>query len=163
MTDFTEPMIRMVREQRLGYVATISPEGFPRVSPRGSLRVWDENHLVFAAIDSAKSVEDISKNPRVEVNVVDPFLRRGFRFTGNASVLNGGDLYLRILQHYQEEGADASRVRWVVLIEVKESSPLVSPIYATGFTEEEVRRLWEEYYARGGKKSVLDLVPPAEF
>jgi uncharacterized protein len=163
MVLLSEAMIRMVDEQRLGYVASISPEGFPRVSPKGSLRVWDESHLVFADVDSPKTVENLLKNPRTEVNVVDPFLRKGFRFSGNATALRGGDLYSQVLDRYKAEGADISRVRWVVLIDVTGTSPLVSPVYSAGLTEEDVRRLWEEYYAKGTQKAVLDLIPPTDF
>lgn len=163
MAVLTEAMIRMVREQRLAYVACISPEGFPKISPKGSLRVWDESHLVFADIDSAKTVESLLRNPRTEVNVVDPFLRKGFRFSGNATVINEGNLFSQVLERYKAEGADIRRVRWVVLIDVTSASPLTSPIYAAGFTEEEVRGLWEEYHAKCTQKTVLDLVPPIEF
>jgi uncharacterized protein len=163
MVILSEDMIRMIREQRLAYVASISPDGFPKVSPKGSLRVWDESHLVFVDIDSPKTVENLSKNPRTEVNVVDPFLRKGFRFSGNATVLNGGDLFSQVLGRYKAEGADISRVRWAVLIDVTSASPLVSPAYAAGLTEEDVRRLWEEYYAKSTQKIVLDLVPPNDF
>jgi uncharacterized protein len=163
MTVLTEAMIRMVREQRLAYVGSISPEGLPRVSPKGSLRVWDEDHIVFADVDSPKTVENLTKNPRVEVSVVDPFLRKGFRFSGTASVLKDGDLYRRVLERYKEEGADVSRVRWAIVIEVTTASEMVSPIYSAGFTEEEVRSLWEDYHARGARKAVVDLVPPNDF
>jgi uncharacterized protein len=163
MTVLTDAMIRTVREQRLSHVASISPEGLPRVSPKGSLRVWDESHLVFADVDSPKTVDNLTKNPRVEVSVVDPFLRKGFRFSGTASVLHGGDLYRQVLGRYEEEGADVSRVRWVIVIEVTAASEMVSPIYAAGFTEEEVRSLWEDYHARGARKAVVDLVPPNDF
>lgn len=163
MVVLSEAMIRMVREQRLGYVASISPEGLPRVSPKGSLTVWDENHLVFADIDPAKTVENLVKNPFIEVNVVDLFLRKGFRFSGKATVLRGGDLYSQVLERYKAEGANINRVRWLVLIEVTSTSPLVSPAYAAGFTEEEVRRLWEEYHAKRADKTVLDLIPPTDF
>jgi uncharacterized protein len=163
MTVLTDPMMRVVRQQRLGYVASITPEGFPSVSPKGSLVVWDKSHLVFADIDSSQTVENLCKNPRVEANVVDPLVRKGFRFSGNATVLSGGELYRQVLQQYEKEGYDISRVRCVVLIDVTSASPLVSPIYQVGFTEEEVRRLWEEYYAKTSQKSVLDLIPPNDF
>lgn len=163
MATLTEPMMALVRAQRLGYVASVAADGHPKVSPKGSLTVWDENHLVFADIDSPNTVRNLSANPKTEVNVVDPFLRKGYRFTGVAKVLHGGELYFKVLEHYKSEGADIRRVRAVVLIEVTHASPLVSPAYKDGFTEEEVRRLWEEYHARLEKKTVLDLTPPNDF
>jgi uncharacterized protein len=163
MAVLTEAMQAMVRRQRLGYVASISPDGAPMVSPKGSLAVWDDSHLVFADIESPNTVRNLSKNPRTEVNVVDPFVRKGFRFSGTATVLHGGDLYFKVLDRYKAEDSDIRRVRAVVMIEVTKAAPLVSPAYAEGFTEDEVRRLWEEYYAKPEKKTVLDLTPPSDF
>jgi uncharacterized protein len=163
MAPLTEAMMAMVRKQRLGYVATISPDGFPKVSPKGSLTVWDSEHLVFADIESPNTVRNLARNPRTEINVVDPYVRKGFRFTGTAEVLHAGELYFKVLEKYKAEGADIRRVRSVVVVKVTQALPLVSPAYADGFSEEEVRRLWEEYHAKSEDKTVLDLTPPTDF
>jgi predicted pyridoxine 5'-phosphate oxidase superfamily flavin-nucleotide-binding protein len=163
MASLSDAMMLLVRAQRLGYVASVSEEGAPMVSPKGSLTVWDDSHLVFADIDSPHTVKNLSKNPRTEVNVVDPFLRKGYRFTGIATVLHTGAVYWKVLEHYKAEGADIRRVRAIVLIEVTQATPVVSPVYAAGFTEQEVGRLWEEYHSKHAQKTVLDLTPPSDF
>jgi uncharacterized protein len=71
-------MKRIVREQRLGYIATVCPDGTPNLSPKGKTAVWDDDHLVFADIRSPQSVQNIEHNPSVEVNVVDPLVRKGY-------------------------------------------------------------------------------------
>jgi uncharacterized protein len=156
-------MMALVRQQRLGFVATVSPDGSPNVSPKGSMTVWDESHLVFADVDSPHTVRNLKTNPRTEVNVVDPFSRKGYRFQGKASVFHAGALYFQALDRYKAEGSDIKRIRAIVLIEVLHAAPMVSPVYAAGFHEDEVRRLWEEYYASAPKKMVVDLVPPRDF
>jgi uncharacterized protein len=163
MAILTEPVMNFVRLQRLGYVASISPDGLPKVSPKGSLTVWDDSHLVFADIESPNTVRNLSQNPNTEVNVVDPFLRKGFRFIGKATVLHGGPQYFKVLDHYKAEGSDIRRIRSVVLIEVTQVLPMTSPAYAQGFSEGEVRRLWEEFHAKTKDKTVLDLTPPGDF
>jgi uncharacterized protein len=163
MAMLTEPMMNAVRAQRLGYVATVAPDGAPMVSPKGSLTVWDDSHLVFADIESPHTVRNLEANPKTEVNVVDPFTRKGYRFTGVGKVLHAGSKFFEILERYKAEGADVRRVRAVVLIQVTHVSPLGSPVYATGLTEEEVRRLWEEYHLKSTQKMVRDLVPPNDF
>jgi predicted pyridoxine 5'-phosphate oxidase superfamily flavin-nucleotide-binding protein len=163
MVVLTEAMKTLVRAQRLGYVASVAEDGSPTVSPKGSLTVWDDSHLVFADIDSPHTVRNLSRNPRTEVNVVDPFLRKGYRFTGTATVLHTGAAYWKVLEHYKAEGADIRRIRAVVLIEVGQANALVSPVYAAGFTEEEVGRLWEEFHKKQSAKTVLDLTPPSDF
>ena len=163
MVVLTEAMVAMVRQQRLGYVATVAADGSPNVSPKGSLTVWDESHLIFADVDSPHTVRNLKTNPKTEVNVVDPLTRKGYRFQGKATVTHAGPLYFQALDRYKAEGSDIRRVRAVVLIEVVHAAPLVSPAYAAGFKEDEVRRLWQEYYMPDSKKMVADLVPPRDF
>jgi predicted pyridoxine 5'-phosphate oxidase superfamily flavin-nucleotide-binding protein len=75
MGILTDDMKRIVREQRLGYIATVCPDGTPNLSPKGTTAVWDDDHLVFADIRSPQSVRNIEHNPSVEVNVIDPLVR----------------------------------------------------------------------------------------
>ena len=163
MAALTDDMKLLVREQRLGYVATVAPDGAPYVSPKGSLTVLDGDHLVFADVESPHTVRNLAENPRTEVNVVDPYSRKGFRFRGTATVLHAGVTYWKVLEMYRDEGSDVRRIRSVVLIKVESALPLVSPIYASQIQEEEVRALWEEYYAKKRERTVLDLVPPRDF
>src|SRR5438445_858811 len=79
----TADMKRVVAEQRLAFVATVCPDGTPNVSPKGTIAVWDDDHLVFADIRSPGTVANICRNPAVELNVVDPFSRKGFPFQGH--------------------------------------------------------------------------------
>jgi uncharacterized protein len=72
----TEDMRRVVREQRLGFVATVCPDGTPNLSPKGTTVVWDDEHLIFADLRSPRTVANLRSNPAVEVNVVDPVARR---------------------------------------------------------------------------------------
>ena len=43
----TEDMRRLVGEVQLGFVATVSPDGTPNLSPKGTTLVYDDEHLVF--------------------------------------------------------------------------------------------------------------------
>ena len=73
-------MQRLVLEQRLGFVATVTEDGRPNVSPKGTTTIWDDERLMFADVASPGTVTNLAANPYVEVNVVDPILRKGFRF-----------------------------------------------------------------------------------
>jgi hypothetical protein len=46
--------------------------------PKGTTRVWDDEHLVICDLMSPQTVENLRTNRAVEVNVVDPIARRGF-------------------------------------------------------------------------------------
>jgi hypothetical protein len=135
-------MQRVVREQRLGYVATVCPDGSPNLSPKGTTTVWDDDHLVFADIRSPRTIRNLQHNPAVEINVVDPIVRKGYRFKGVARVHSGGEEYEAIVSAYRRNGS-TSPIRAVVLVAVQRPLPLTSPAYDPGATEEDVRERWD--------------------
>jgi uncharacterized protein len=142
--ELSADMQRVVLEQSLGFVATVTPEGKPNLSPKGTTTVWDEHHLVFADIASPGTVENLASNPNVEVNVVDPIVRKGYRFKGLATVHTTGDMFQRGLAVLRERGFTTrpERVRSIVLIEVTDAAPLVSPAYTDGATEASIAERW---------------------
>jgi predicted pyridoxine 5'-phosphate oxidase superfamily flavin-nucleotide-binding protein len=146
MGILTEDMQQMVRRIRLGYVATVCPDGTPNLSPKGTTTVWDDDHLVFADIRSPNTVENLRHNPVVEINVVDPLIRKGYRFKGPAEVLTEGELYEQIIAFYERRGTQRQRIRSVVLVTVERARPLTSPAYDLGMSEDEVRQQWESNY-----------------
>lgn len=142
----TADMKRVVGEQRLGFVATVCPDGTPNLSPKGTTAVWDDDHLVFANIRSPGTIANLRRNASVEVNVVDPFVRKGYRFKGVASVLESGALYDKAIAFYLERGSQVSVIREVVLIRVQRAQPIDSPAYDFGYTEDDVRDRWERHF-----------------
>jgi uncharacterized protein len=135
-----EDMQRVVREQRLGYVASVCPDGTPNLSPKGTTAVWDEEHLVFAHLHSPQTVANIEAgNPVVEINVVDPIVRKGYRFKGPATVHRDGPTFEAGLGFYQERsGLEPHRIEAIILVRVEQAAPLTSPAYDDGSTEHDV-------------------------
>ncbi|MBK9940712.1 MAG: pyridoxamine 5'-phosphate oxidase family protein [Kouleothrix sp.] len=100
----------------------------------------------FADIHSPGTSTNLRYNPHVEVNVVDPFARKGYRFKGTAKVLTDGEQYNAVVDFYRQRGSRAV-IQAIVLIEVGSAAPLVSPAYADGTSEADIRGQWERHYA----------------
>ena len=148
MSILTEDMKRVVREQKLGFAATVCPDGTPNLSPKGTTTVYDDEHLIFADIHSPNTVENLRNNPAIEINVVDPIVRKGYRFKGTAIVISEGERVRELVAFYEQAGvADVGRrIRSIVLVKVERALPLVSPAYDGGATEEEIRARWMAYW-----------------
>ena len=145
MGTLTKDMKRVVDEQRLGFAATVCPDGTPNLSPKGTTAVWDDDRLLFADIRSPRTVENLRHNAAIEVNVVDPISRKGYRFKGTGAILTEGDQFDEAVGFYRERGT-SNPIRAVVLVEVERALPLTSPAYDSGATEEEVRERWERHH-----------------
>jgi predicted pyridoxine 5'-phosphate oxidase superfamily flavin-nucleotide-binding protein len=142
-----DDMRRVVREQSLGFVATVGADATASVSPKGTLRVWDDEHLVFLHLHSPGTVENLRTNPSIEVNVVDPLVRKGYRFKGEAEVLTDGEVHAAVLERFHtDHGTDPARVQAVVLMRVDAAAALVSPAYDTGASEEAIVRRWRDHH-----------------
>ena len=122
MSVLNSEMKRLVERQKLGFVATVCSDGTPNLSPKGTTAVWDDDHLVFADIRSPGSVTNIRHNPAVEINVVDPLLRKGYRFKGRARVLRDGALFDEILAFFRKRGV-SSPIKHIVVIRSSERGP----------------------------------------
>jgi len=142
----TEKIRKFVSLQKLGFVATVSPDGTPNLSPKGTISVLDENTLVFANIRSPQTIENLEKNPSIEINIVDLFSRRGYRFKGIAKIISDGEEYNKILLFYKQNGIQTT-IKSIVIVNVKQILEVTSPLYDVGYTEKELRIKWKKYYS----------------
>lgn len=151
MAILTGEMKRVVNQQRLGFYATVCEDGSPNVAPKGTTYVLDDGHLFFADIRSPQTVANIRRGSPVEVNIVDPFVRKGYRFKGPAVVYDPGTaVYEQALELLRQAGSTSvDRVKAIVVIEVRDARPLVSPVYDDGsLTEADVIQTFQARFAR---------------
>ena len=132
--------------QKLGYVATVSSDGKPNISPKGTIIGWSSETLAFADIRSPDTMKNLIDNPNVEINVIDPLLRKGYLFQGTARLLDDGTLYQEILNHYRQNGIK-SPINSIILVDVSCMSDVVSPLYDLGISDDEIKSKWQKHFS----------------
>ncbi|MGY5143844.1 MAG: pyridoxamine 5'-phosphate oxidase family protein [Candidatus Nitrosopumilus sp. bin_32a] len=142
----TEEIKNFLNLQKLGYVATVSSDGKPNISPKGTIIGWSPRVLSFADIRSPDTMKNLNINPNVEINVIDPLLRKGYLFQGKARILEEGSLYQEILNHYRQNGIK-SPINSIVLVDVSHIAEVISPLYDLGISEEEIKSKWQKHFA----------------
>ena len=136
----TQEMKETVDKQRLGFVATVSEAGEPRVSPKGTFVVVDDHTLAFGDIRSPGTITNLRPRAALEVNFVDPLRRKGFRAKGTATIHDReSDTYREQRGRFDRWGALADRIDHIVLIDVRSVKPLSSPVYDDGAQEADLR------------------------
>lgn len=145
MGILTEEIKDFVTQAKLGFVATVCPDGTPNLSPKGTTTIWDDDHGVFADIHSPGTINNLLINTSVEINVVDVFVRKGYRFKGIGKVLSEGPLFEEVVSFYKDAGSKY-KINHVVLIKVERVIPLLSPVYDTGVSEGQVIKRWSDYW-----------------
>ena len=150
MGILTPDMQQALTEQRLIFAATVCPDGTPNLSPKGTAMVWDDDHILFTDLASPGTMRNLAANPAIEINAVNVFSRRGYRFKGTAAIHSGGAIYDAVVARMRAGAPSlqglADRVRAVALVRVEQALPLISPGYWGGATEAEMRRDWENHW-----------------
>jgi pyridoxine/pyridoxamine 5'-phosphate oxidase len=117
MMKLTENAKTAIAEIRPSLVATASQSGKPNVSAKGSLRILDDQHVLFANVASPRTIANIKENPQVAIICLDASARRGCRIWGQGEIINAGELFNQISKEY---AARDMKVKDVVKVAVEE-------------------------------------------
>ena len=145
MGHLTQEIKDFVSKAKLGFIATVCPDGTPNLSPKGTTMVWDEDHLAFADIHSPGTIQNLLHNPSIEINVVDVFTRKGYRFKGTAKILSEGEVFNKVISFYGD-AASKYKINNIVLVKVERVLQITSPVYDTGLSEEEIKNKYIAYW-----------------
>jgi predicted pyridoxine 5'-phosphate oxidase superfamily flavin-nucleotide-binding protein len=152
MTEITADMEAIIKQAILSFVATVNEDGTPNLSPKASLKVTNDV-LYFADIASPRTIANLRRNPAVEINVVDIFQRRGYRFTGRASILPpNDDESLMMANWVRATNGLEYPVDHVVKIEITSITPLLSPAHLFANPPRSKDEIRSTYYQKYGVK-----------
>jgi predicted pyridoxine 5'-phosphate oxidase superfamily flavin-nucleotide-binding protein len=118
MGKLSDSVKETIAEIRPAIIATASKDGKPNVSAKGSFRVLDDDHVVFADISSPRTIANLKENPQVSVLVVHPKSMRGCRIWGKGEVLDSGELFDEMSKEFTERNL---KVNHVVKVTVEET------------------------------------------
>lgn len=141
-------MKAIIVQANLSFVATVNTDGSPNLSPKSTLQVYDDTHLIFANLASPGTIDNLRREPRTEINCIDIFSRRGYRFTGSASVHSPGDaLFEAFDQTLKQQLGPDTKMYDAVLIKLDDVKPILSPAYDNpAVTEEGLRETYLKKY-----------------
>lgn len=157
MIEMTADMEAIVKQAVLSFVATVNEDGTPSLSPKASLTVMN-GVLYFADIASPRTIVNLKRNPAVEINVVDIFLRRGYRFKGHALILPPtDDASLGIVNWVRGVSGPEYPVDHVVKIETTSITPLLSPAHVLADPPRSQDEIRDTYFQKYGVKPIQGL------
>jgi predicted pyridoxine 5'-phosphate oxidase superfamily flavin-nucleotide-binding protein len=118
MAKLSEEAQKAIGELGPSVVATANKDGKPNVSLKGSFRVLDDEHILFADINSPRTTANLKENPQLSAIVFDAANRKGCRVWGKAvEILDNGNLFDTISAEYSAKGM---KVKHVVKVKVDE-------------------------------------------
>ena len=144
----TAPMKDLIATFPLGFVASVTLQGGPAVSPKGTFLILDDHTIAYGDIRSPGTRRNLAANPAVEVNFIDPFRRKAVRVAGTASICpKDGDRYAQMHPRWLDVFGDlAKRISAFVVIDIHSASEIWTPPYDDGVTEDAMIATYKEKY-----------------
>jgi len=103
---------------KMAWVATAAADGMPNTTPKGSVRVIDDEHVIFADLFSRKTRENLRANPKVAVTVADLTTYKGYQIKGSAEILESGLLFEQMSEELKKAPMKLPPLQYVVRITV---------------------------------------------
>ncbi len=119
MAKLNEEAKKIIAEFGPALIATASKNGKPNVSPKGSFRILDDEHVIFANIASPRTIANLKENPQLTAIIFDRSTRKGLRIWGKAEIMSSGDLFDSVSADYATRDM---KVKQVVNVTVEEVS-----------------------------------------
>ena len=123
--ELTDEMAEHVNGARVNNKAclygTASADGWPSIGFRGSMMVFDKQHLAYWERSKKDGLAHIQENPKVLVWYRDPETRKAWKFYGRTSIHEDGDLRDQVWERVVdvEKEADKEKKGFAVLIEIE--------------------------------------------
>lgn len=103
---------------KMAWVGTASRDGTPNATPKGSVRILDDSHLIFADLFSRKTRANLKENPQVSVTVIDVATFKGYQFKGTAELIDSGPLFEEVKEQLKQAPRQLPPPVYVVRIAV---------------------------------------------
>jgi len=110
MAILSEEAKKIITEVHPGLIATSGKDGKPNVSPKGSFRVLDDEHVAFNDVASPQTVANLKENPQVSAIVFDQATRKGVRIWGTAEIIDSGEMFDNISADFASRGRKLNHV-----------------------------------------------------
>lgn len=114
----------------LCWLATVSTENKPNVSPKEIFSYYETDRIIIANIASPQTVRNIKKNENVCVSFIDILVQKGFQIKGKAKIIKKTDAEFQEMEKILVKMTGGifpfSTITEITLVHAK---PIIAPKY----------------------------------
>ncbi len=123
MIDLTDEMKELfysaLGDGMVCLVGTSSKDGWPQISPKGSVMVYDQETLAYWERSRRSAMENVGENPKVVIYYNNPDTRTRWRFYGTATIHESGAIRDDVMSKTVQAELDRDPERQGVAVLVK--------------------------------------------
>lgn len=126
----TKTIKTSIEKSVLCWLATVSAEGIPNVSPKELFTYFGDDRIIIAHIASPNTIKNINQNLNVCLSFIDIFVQKGFQLKGKATILTKKNNDYEAMEKILFKMATAKfPFKQIIEIVVESSKPIVAPSY----------------------------------
>lgn len=128
--ELTEKIKESINKSVLCWLATVSTENVPNVSPKEIFNYYGTDKIIVANIASPQTVLNIKQNENICISFVDILVQKGFQIKGKAKIIEKTDLEFaemeKVLTKMTEGKFPFTTITKITIGQVK---PIIAPKY----------------------------------
>ena len=128
--ELTTEIKEYISRSVLCWLATVSSENIPNVSPKEIFNYYKTDKIIVANIASPQTVRNIKQNPNVCISFIDILIQKGFQIKGKAKILKKVDLeFLEAEKILTKMTGGNFPFSTITEIEIEQIKQIVAPKY----------------------------------
>ena len=119
-----------INKSVLCWLATVSTENVPNVSPKEIFNYYETDRIIVANIASPQTVRNIKHNENVCVSFIDILVQKGFQVKGKAKIIKKTDSeFLEMERILTEMTGGIIPFATITEITIEQVKPIIAPKY----------------------------------
>jgi len=128
--ELTREIKEFIDKSVLCWLATVSVENIPNVSPKEIFTYYETDKIIVANIASPQTVRNIKQNENVCVSFIDILVQKGFQIKGKAEIIGKKDSEFSEMEKILIEMTGGKfPFRTITKINIEQAKPIIAPKY----------------------------------
>jgi len=125
----SEDIKKSINTSVLCWVATVSKENMPNVSPK-EIFTYHKNSIIIANIASPQTIKNIKHNQNVCVSFIDVLVQKGYQLKGKATIVSKSDnIFNELAIDLLKMTGDKFPFNEIININIESAKPIIAPKY----------------------------------
>lgn len=128
--ELTTEIKESINKSVLCWLATVSPDGIPNVSPKEIFSHYGKDKIIVANIASPQTVQNIKKNENISLSFIDILVQKGFQIKGKAKIVKKKNLeFSRMEKVLIKMTGGKFPFETITKITIGQVKPIIAPKY----------------------------------
>lgn len=113
------PEMKEMLDKQLPYLATVTDADslLPNIGPKRSLRLWDDETLIYNENTGRQHFENVKEGSKAAVAIVDRDQLDGYRFVGPTEVFTEGEVWDAAIEFAERMGHNPPKAAVLIHVE----------------------------------------------